>query len=114
MNIESLQSYCKSLPGTTESIKWEDHLCFCIGEKMYAVLSLAGKNTLSFKTDPQEYESLIELPNFISAPYLGRYKWVFTEDFSVLGDKELQAHVSKSYDLVKAKLPKNVLKKLES
>lgn len=114
MNIEDLQNYCKSLPETTESVKWEDHLCFCIGEKMYAVTSLAGRNTLSFKVPDEEFARLIESQNFISAPYLGRYKWVFTEDFTVVSESELKGHIDKSYELIKSKLPKALQKKIST
>lgn len=114
MNIEELQAFCKSLKGTSESVKWEDHLCFCIGDKMYAVTSLSGKNTLSFKTTNESFQRLIETPNFISAPYLGRYKWLFTEDFTTIGTKDLKYYITNSYELVKSKLPKSLLKKIDS
>ena len=60
MNIEEIQQYCKSLPGVTEDVKWEDDLCFNIGGKMFAVASLSGGNTLSFKVTPEEFDLLIE------------------------------------------------------
>ncbi|MEO9803823.1 MAG: MmcQ/YjbR family DNA-binding protein [Reichenbachiella sp.] len=114
MNIEELQTYCKSLPGTTESVKWENDLCFCIAEKMYAVVSLSGEDCLSFKTTEEQFEVLIASSHFESAPYLGRYKWVHTRDFKLIPDSELKAHIDSSYQLIRSKLPKAKLKKLES
>ena len=39
MNIPELQQLCKALPGMTEDIKWENHLCFNVGGKMFLVTS---------------------------------------------------------------------------
>jgi hypothetical protein len=35
MNSEDLQGICEKLKGVTEDIKWEDHLCFNVGKKMF-------------------------------------------------------------------------------
>jgi hypothetical protein len=37
MQIEDLQKICKSFHGVTEDIKWENHLCFNVGEKMFLI-----------------------------------------------------------------------------
>lgn len=34
MTIEELMKICNKLKGTTTDIKWEDHLCFNVGEKI--------------------------------------------------------------------------------
>ena len=114
MNIEDLQTYCKSLEGVTESIKWDNELCFCIAEKMFAITNLARRDTVSFKVRPDQFDELIDRNQFISAPYLGRYKWVYMEDFKTITDQELNALVAQSYELVKVKLPKSVLKQLDN
>ena len=113
MNIEDVHQFCNSLEGTTESIKWEDHLCFCIGEKMYAITSLTGRPSLSIKVTEEEYNELVETPDFHPAPYLARYKWVATDDFTVVPDEELIALLRTSYHLIRAKIPKSKLKKLD-
>ena len=50
MEIEDIEKICKSFKGVTEDIKWEDHLCFSVGEKMFVVSSM--KETFSFKDIP--------------------------------------------------------------
>ena len=114
MNIEEIQKFCNSLKGVSESIKWEDHLCFCIGEKMFVVLSLSGKDTISFKVTAEQYNEMIEQACFEPAAYLARYKWVFMQDFNDIKAEELKDYIRQSYELVKAKLPKKLIKEIEA
>ena len=112
MNIEQIRKICLSFPNVTEDIKWEKDLCFCIGEKMFAVTGLAGgHNSASFKVLPEEYEQLLERKGIGPAPYLARYKWVVAE-FSALTKEEWRTFLEQSYGLVKAKLPAGLRKKL--
>lgn len=110
MNIEQLQSFCKSLPGVTEDIKWGNDLCFSVGKKMFCVTGLQPPMTASFKVKDEEFEELINTPDIISAPYVGRYKWVLVEKADRLSKKEWEHYIRQSYELIKAALPKKVLK----
>ena len=114
MNLESLREYCISLPGVTEDVKWEDNLCFCVGDKIFTMAVLTQTGTLCFKVTPEEYAELIETENFVSAPYLGRAKWVFMNDFNSISGDELKEWVSKSYEIIKSKLTKRILSQIES
>lgn len=40
MDVKDLRSMCKQLPGVSEDIKWEDHLCFNVGGKMFLLLRI--------------------------------------------------------------------------
>lgn len=113
MNIEDIRSYCMTLPGTTESVKWENDLCFCIAEKMYAVVGLSGENRLSLKASDEVYDELVATNDFESAPYLGRYKWVQAIDFDRIAEDRLKSLIAESYRLIKSKLPKSKQKELE-
>jgi len=110
MNIEQLQAFCKSLPGVTEDIKWGNDLCFSIGKKMFCVTGLQPPMTASFKVKDEEFEELISTPDIISAPYVGRYKWVLVQKASRLSKKEWEHYVRQSYELIRAQLSKKVLK----
>lgn len=113
MNIEELQTYCKSLPGTTEDIKWGHDLCFCIGAKMFAVTGLKGNPVgLSFKVTDEEFDELSTTNGFIPAPYMARNKWVYLTDTRKIPRKKLEAYIRQSYNLIKDKLPKKILKEL--
>jgi len=39
MTIEDIQNICKKFPYVTEDIKWETHLCYCVGEKIFIITS---------------------------------------------------------------------------
>ena len=112
MNLEAIRRYCKSLPHVEEDVKWGHDLCFLIGRKMFCVLNLepqrGDKSMIAFKATPEEFEELIEREGVIPAPYMARNKWVSLEDYATLPWRELQERVARSYELVKATLPKKV------
>jgi predicted DNA-binding protein (MmcQ/YjbR family) len=113
MDIETLREICKELPHVTEDVKWGNDLCFLIGEKMFCVTGFEKPMTVSFKVTDEEFPELSNSPGIIVAPYVGRYKWVLVEDISRLTKKDWVHYVTQSYNLVKAKLPKKVLDKLQ-
>ena len=106
MDIEILRSVCLSLPAVTETVKWGNDLCFCIGEKMFCVTSLEPPHTLSFKVTDAEFDELAGSEGFKPAPYLARAKWVLITDPSKLNKRSLKNYLQQSYDLVKAKITK--------
>lgn len=109
MSIEEIQIICKNLPGVTEDIKWEDHLCFNVGGKMFLVTSPDSvPPSASFKVAEEDFETLAAREGFMPAPYLARYKWVHLDDISRLSCREWEQHLTTSYRLVADKLPKKV------
>jgi len=112
MDIEILRSVCLSFPTVTETVKWGNDLCFCIGEKMFCVTSLEPPHTFSFKVTDAEFDELSGSEGFIPAPYLARAKWVLVSDPSKLSRRDLKKYLKQSYDLIKAKIPKKKLKDL--
>lgn len=113
MNIEDIQQICNTLPGTTTDIKWEDHLCFNVGNKMYLVTSPDKyPHTASFKTSNEEFSILCEMEGFAPAPYLARYKWVFVDDISRISIKKWEEIIRNSYTLIHAKLPGRIKKEI--
>lgn len=106
MNIEQVQKFCLALPNATEDVKWGKDLCFCVGEKMFAVVGLEpGVAVGSFKCTPGKFAELVERQGIIPAPYVARYHWVALESFDALEDAEYKELLRKSYDLVYEKLP---------
>lgn len=113
MHIEDLQTICQQLPGTTEDIKWEDHLCFNVGSKMYLITSPDKvPHSASFKATPEAFEALCEREGFTPAPYMARYKWVQIDDISRMGKAEWTQLIQQSYDLVFGKLPAKVKREI--
>lgn len=112
MNIESLREYCLSLPHVTEDIKWGADLCFSIGGKMFCVTSEHLPFKASLKVSDEEFEEMSQRKGMIPAPYVARYKWLLI-DGTALSDKQWKHYISQSYDLVKGKLSKKILKDLK-
>ena len=105
MNIEDLQSICKKLPAVTEDIKWGHDLVFSVGGKMFCVAGLDQSPTsASFKVKDEEFDEMSSREGFKPAPYVAKYKWVWTDDISKMSKKEWAHYVQQSYELVKAKL----------
>ncbi len=108
MNIAWVRAHCMALPHTTEEILWGDDLVFKIGGKMYAVVVLTPghKVVMSFKCTPDVFAELVERPGIIPAPYSARSHWVALETEDALPRTEIKGLISRSYELVIAKLPK--------
>jgi predicted DNA-binding protein (MmcQ/YjbR family) len=107
-----LLDFCRSLPEATEDIKWENHLVFSVGNKMFAMFDVDDGEPIRFKVDPAEYPVLIQQPGISSAPYLARASWIRVEDSSVLPREMLEDLLRDSYHLVAAKLPKRTRERL--
>lgn len=111
MTIDEVRKYCLSLPGVTEDIKWEDHLCFCVGAKMFLITSPDRfPVNASFKTTDEGFEELIVRDGIIPAPYLARNKWVQVENIEKIKASEWKEFINTSYRLVFSKLPQKAKK----
>jgi predicted DNA-binding protein (MmcQ/YjbR family) len=112
MELEKLRTYCLSLPAVTEDIKWESHLVFSVGNKMFCLADLDEPHRRSFKVPEEGFEELCNRPGFSAAPHLARAKWVSVSGPSVLSRKEWEQFILESYRLVRDRLPKKLKKEL--
>lgn len=104
MNVESIRSFCLSFSLATENLQWGDVLCFKVGGKIFALLSLSAvPPRLMFKSTPERFAELVEQEDIIPAPYLGRYKWVSLERLDALPGIEIKDLIEQSYQMVAAK-----------
>lgn len=107
MELETMRQFCLSLPAVTEDVKWDVHLAFCIGGKMFLIADLEEPFGYAFKADEEEFGELIQRNGIVPAPHLARAKWVKMAN-NALGAAELKDQVRKSYELIKAKLTKKL------
>jgi predicted DNA-binding protein (MmcQ/YjbR family) len=116
MDIESVRSFCLSLPHTDEKVQWGNDLLFRIGEKMFAVVALEPSHgvLLSFKCTPEKFAELVEQDGIIPAPYLARHHWVGLERFDALPARELKPLLKNAYQLTLEKLPRKLRAQLEA
>jgi predicted DNA-binding protein (MmcQ/YjbR family) len=111
MNVEKAVQLCRSFPGATEDIKWEDNLVFSVGEKMFAVTDLAMSG-ISFKVDDDRFLELTDRDGIVPAPYLARAKWVYIDKPKAVSDKEAAELLRRSYELIFAKLTRKLQKEI--
>ena len=113
MTIEEMQAICQQLKGVTEDIKWNDHLCFNVGNKMFLVTSPDQvPPTASFKVTDEEFDELSAKEGFMPQPYMARYKWININDINRLSAKEWEFYIKQSYKLVASKLPMKIKKEI--
>jgi predicted DNA-binding protein (MmcQ/YjbR family) len=114
MDLDSIRTYCLSLPHATEDIQWGNDLLFRISGKIFAAISLDPPHSLSFKCTPAKFDELIELEGIIPAPYTARNKWVMLERLDALSDREIKSLIENSYQMIFAKLTKKAQAELSS
>lgn len=113
MTIDDIQQICRQLPAVTEDIKWENDLVFSVGQKMFCVVGLnQSPTTASFKVTDEEFEEMCNRPGFKPAPYVAKYKWVWTEDINNLKKAEWKKYLGQSHELVAKKLSVKLRKQL--
>jgi predicted DNA-binding protein (MmcQ/YjbR family) len=113
--LDWVRQFCLSLPHTTEKVRWEHNLLFCIGDRIYCVANLEpgmGPGKIAFKCTPEVFAELTEVEGIIPAPYMARNHWVSVTDMEPFRQSELKAHIKNSYQLVLGKLPKKTQAKL--
>ncbi|XHS76634.1 MmcQ/YjbR family DNA-binding protein [Burkholderiaceae bacterium UC74_6] len=108
MSFAALRKHAIALPGATEDIKWGADWVASVGAKMFFVGGPEpdGWTHCSFKVDEHRFLEISGLPGFMPAPYAARYHWVALKDPKALPLAELKALVTRSHELVAAKLPK--------
>jgi predicted DNA-binding protein (MmcQ/YjbR family) len=111
MNVDEIREYCLSFPQARENLQWGDDLCFKIGGKIFAILALTAiPQKVCFKCEADTFAELIEREDVRPAPYVGRYKWVLLDRIDALPRNELKDLIRQSYEMVRAKAPKKVVK----
>jgi predicted DNA-binding protein (MmcQ/YjbR family) len=115
MTIAELREICLTFPAVTEDIKWDDHLCFNIGGKMFLVTAPDNVPvSASFKVSDEDFEMLPNRAGFIPAPYMARNKWIFVDDIKRFSKKEWEKYMKQSYELIASKLSLRLQKEIAS
>jgi predicted DNA-binding protein (MmcQ/YjbR family) len=114
--IDWVRRFCLSLPHTTEKVRWEHNLLFCIGDKMYCTANLEpgmGPSKISFKCSPERFAELVEIEGIIPAPYSARYHWVSLTESNALRQAETEALMREAYEIVRSNLPRKLQAELK-
>ena len=117
MRLHALRQFALSLPHATVVKQWGEHLVFKVAGKMFLIIGLDGDTIdgVTFKCTPDaEFDELTEIDGITQAPYCAKRHWVRVADLAALPGGELERRIRRSYDLVKAKLPKKIQATLRS
>lgn len=106
MNIEEIRQYCLSLSHVTETVKWDDDLCFTIDNKMFCILWMGSPLKISFKCSELDFNKFIEKENIIPAPYLAKNRWVQVQSEHIFSKEEWEMNLKNAYRLIAKKLTK--------
>lgn len=113
MTIEDIQEICEKYRGVTQDIKWEDHLCFMVGGKMFLITAPdAVPCSASIKVADESFDEIAAMEGLMPAPYLARYKWVWMDDISRLSRRQWESFIDTAYHVVASKLPSKVKKQI--
>ena len=112
VNIEWLRTFCLSLPGVKEEVKWGNDLCFTVGKKMFCVTGLESEFQFSFKVSDEEFDELSNRSGFVPAPYMARAHWVLLTEPSRLSKKEAENYIGASYQMIFDKLTRKEKEKI--
>lgn len=106
MTADEIAAFCLQLPGAREDLKWGSNRVFSVAEnKMFAILDFLGSD-LAFKVDADLFLGHVDRPGIRPAPYLARAHWITLAMPPSVGAEELRSLLTRSHQLVVAKLPK--------
>ncbi len=109
MTPQQIATFCLSLPGAREDIKWGGVRVFSVAEtKMFALLHLSGQDGLACKVGQDLFLGYCDRPGIRPAPYLARAYWISMAMPYPMGDAELRELLTRSHQLVVGKLPKRL------
>ncbi|WP_237389644.1 MmcQ/YjbR family DNA-binding protein [Bacillus sp. USDA818B3_A] len=97
--LEKLRNICLSLPEAIEVIDGFGHNTFKINGKSFVISGESEKGfNLSFKSDRETQELLLQKEHFYKTPYIGHHGWVSIknpaeEDWEELSDLIQEAYL---------------------
>ncbi|RPI44951.1 MAG: hypothetical protein EHM46_02250 [Bacteroidetes bacterium] len=107
MTVEDLMEICNRLKGVTTDVKWEDHLSFNVGERIFLLTSPDSvPPSASFKVSGEDFDELTARPGVTQARYFAKRQWVSVDNINRLNPSEWKIFIERSYRLVASKLSK--------
>jgi len=110
VDIEQLQEYCLSKPGTEETLPFgPDTLVYKVAGKAFLLTSLNNEDGLRFnvKCDPDLALELREQYDCVLPGYhMNKKHWNTVELAGRIPERELRGMIDHSYELVATRLPK--------
>ena len=110
MDLDSYNDFCKSLTATTHVVQWGDAHVWKVGGKVFAIAGWSDGDSLAvtFKTTPEEFDFLVEMPGVRPAPYLASRGFTWVQHYAEPGleDDDLLEQITESHQIIGASLSK--------
>ncbi|GAO41206.1 MmcQ/YjbR family DNA-binding protein [Flavihumibacter petaseus] len=108
MTLDNFQAFCLSLPDVTEEFPFgPDTLVYKVKGKMFALAGIDTFESINLKCDPEEALELRERYQAVVPGYhMNKKHWNTVHLDHSIGDTMLRDWIKRSYDLVRASLPK--------
>lgn len=108
MSREFVNRICAGFPGSENSDPWGGgHDCWKVGGKIFALIGARDDHGVNLKCpDTESAALLIEMGRAEKAPYM-HASWVRIR-WGAMDDDELAERLSRSYELIRSKLPKKL------
>jgi predicted DNA-binding protein (MmcQ/YjbR family) len=107
-----LLEVCRGLPGATEDVKWQDHLVFSVGGRMFAIFDVGESEALRILVDAAVFPILTRHAGVEPAPYLARHGWIKLSDLGVLPEAQLLEQTKEAHQIAAEKLSKKARARL--
>ncbi len=112
MKQADIRAFVEAWPGVSSDVKWGQDLVFSVAGKMFCAMDAKGVDGLAFKVEPERFLELTDRPGIVPAPYLARAHWVSIANIDSVPPGELKLLIRRSYELVRARLPKKTQRDL--
>ncbi len=106
MDVKQYNKFCASLTAVTHVVQWGDAHVWKVGGKVFAVGGWSDESGsvlgVTFKTTPDEFEFLVEMPGLRPAPYLASRGFTWVQNYAVpgLADDDLMEQIQESHRIV--------------
>lgn len=96
--LENLRTICLALPEAVEIIDGFGHNTFKINGKSFVISGESEKGfSLSFKSDRETQELLLQKEHFFKTPYIGHHGWVSIQNPAEENWDELTDLIQEAY-----------------
>lgn len=101
MNVDELKAYCRSFPGSVETLHSEPSniLAFAVGGKNFAYFKTSEPERWRFsvRVSPERFLELTDIAGVKPARYMGRFHWITIVDVARFSEAYLTELVGSSH-----------------
>lgn len=109
MNLDQISTYCLAKRSTTQEIKFEHLLCFCVLGKIFFAISLDDDPLRATgKVGEENFECWIDQALFIQSPYFAKRQWITCTDIGQLSEQTMIEWIDLSYESIISRFSKKI------